>query len=127
MPLKRRRRKHPNKANSAQHFKDWATKGREVIINGKETVVYSRGKLVEAFAKFGIPRTYTTIMNWERAGILPKSPIIIGGKSFYTKAMIETIVLTAIECGTGKMLTSPDYFKQRLWEAFNKVVEKELM
>lgn len=129
MPLKRKRRKKkkfPNRKNSAKHFKEWATVGREVIVNGKDIRVYSRGKLVEAFATFGVPKTYTTIMNWENAGILPKSPIVISGKSYYTKGMIETIVLTYIECGNGKNLSSPEYYKQRLWDEFNRVVEKEL-
>lgn len=125
MPQKRRRR-FPKKARGAQHFKDWATKGREVTINGKDFIVYSRGKLVDAFAKYGIPRTYTTLMNWERSGILPKSPIIIGGKSYYTQSMIEAIVITCLECGAGKMLQFPDFLKKRLWEEFNKTVEREL-
>lgn len=126
MPQKRRRRRYPKKAKGAQQFKDWATIGREVTINGKDFIVYSRGKLVDTFAKYGIPRTYTTLMNWEKAGILPKSPIIISGKSYYTQLMIETIVITCLECGAGKILQSPDFLKKRLWEEFNKAVNKEL-
>ena len=42
--------------------------------------VYTRGKLVEAFASAGVPKTSTTLRNWEKAGVLPKSPIMIGGK-----------------------------------------------
>ena len=47
--------------------------------------VYTRGKLVEAFASAGVPKTSTTLRNWEKAGVLPKSPIMIGGKYYYTR------------------------------------------
>lgn len=128
MQLKPKKRKRKKRANTyhCQHYKDWATIGRKVIINGKEHTVYSKGKLVDAFANYGIPRTPTTFYLWERAGILPKSPIYMGGKGYYTKGMIECIALTALECGIGKCANSIEFFKKQVWENFNKVVNKEL-
>ena len=108
---KRRKKRFPNRRNSAQHFKDWASIGREVLINGKTVRVYTRGKLVEAFANAGIPKTFATLRNWEKWVILPKSPIAIGGKYYYTRRMIETIILTYIETGQGTYVTSSELFK----------------
>lgn len=123
---RKRRKRFPNRQNSAKHFKDWASVGREVSINGKTVRVYSRGKLVEAFASAGIPKTSTTLRNWEAWGILPRSPIVISGKYFYTRRMIETIVLTYIETGQGVYVTSSDLFKSELQTRLDKVVREEL-
>lgn len=128
-PKKRKRKKKRSKNwtyLSSRHFTKWATSGRQVLINGKEHTVYSRAKLVEAFGRYGVPKTPTTLRLWEKAGILPQSPIFISNKYFYTQSMIECIVLTYIECGNDKVLTNTEYFKTRVWEEFNKVVQKEL-
>ena len=123
---KRRKKRFPNRRNSAKHFKDWANIGREVLINGKNVRVYTRGKLVEAFASAGVPKTSTTLRNWEKAGVLPKSPIMIGGKYYYTRKMIETIVLTYIETGQGVYVTSSERFKSELQSRLDKVIREEL-
>lgn len=126
-PKKRKRTKRKKKwVNNGYHFVDWATTGRKLVVNGKEVTVYSRAKLVHTFSKYGVPKTSTTLRNWETDGIIPKSPIFISNKYFYTQAMIECIVLTYIECGNDKLLTNPEYYKTRVWEEFNKVVQKEL-
>lgn len=127
-PKKKRKRRKKKKSGylCSRHFTNWATVGRRVIINGKEHTVYSRNKLIETFGKYGVPKTSTTIRLWEKAGILPQSPIFISNKYFYTQAMIECIVLTYIECGNDKLLTNSEYYKSRVWEEFNKVVQKEL-
>lgn len=63
---RKRRKKKSNKEFCAQHFKDWATIGRIIKVNGKELRVYTTAKLVEAFSAYGIPRTYQTINLWRK-------------------------------------------------------------
>lgn len=123
---RKRRRKKRSLTDYSKHFTIWATDGRKLIINGKEHIVYTRAKLVNTFARYGVPKTSATIRIWEREGILPRSPIFVSNKYFYTQAMIECIVLTYIECGNDKLLTNTEYYKNRVWEEFNKVVQKEL-
>lgn len=126
MPLKPKKRKKNNRANSAQHFKEWATEGREIKVNGKLVRVYTRGKIVEAFSYYGIPKTYQTIYLWEQKGILPKSPIVINGKAYYTRKMIETIVNTAMDFGADRVFWT-DSFANALHENLNRVINEELM
>ncbi len=124
---KRKRRRYPKRANSAQHFRDWATKGRDITVNGKDLRVYTKGKLLEAFSNAGIPRTRECLKIWEHDGVLPRSPIVIGRKQYYTQGMIEAVVLTCIECGVGKkMSVSKKFLSERIFYEFNKRVEKEL-
>lgn len=122
----KKRKKKNNRANSAQHFKDWSTTGREVKVNGKLVRVYTRGKLVEAFAYYGIPKTYQTLYLWEREGVLPQSPIKINGKTYYTRKMIEAIVGVAMDYGAGKVSWSED-FSNSLKNELNRVIKEELM
>lgn len=124
---KRRKKKYLNRTNSAQHFKDWATIGRQIKVNGKDLTVYTRGKLVEAFAQYGIPRSYQTVLLWETNGLLPKSPIIIGRKRYYTRSMIEAIVLTFLESGAEQRTVITDSLKQKLHEEVKKALERELL
>lgn len=124
---RKRRKKKSNKEFCAQHFKDWATIGRIIKVNGKELRVYTTAKLVEAFSAYGIPRTYQTINLWRKNGILPESPIIINRKSYYTRAMIEAIVLTFIECGADKKSSWNDVLKGRLQLAIKEALERELL
>lgn len=127
MPSKPKTKKRKNnRANSAQHFKEWATSGREVKVNGKLVRVYTRGKLVEAFAYYGIPKTYQTLYLWEREGVLPPSPIKINGKTYYTRRMIETIVGVAMDFGAGRTSWSKN-FSDTLRNELNRVIMEELM
>lgn len=122
----KKRKKKNNRANSAQHFKEWATSGREIKVNGKLIKAYTRGKLVEAFAYYGIPKTYQTIYLWEQNGILPKSPIVINGKTYYTRKMIEAIIGVVMDFGAGRVNWT-DNFKNELHEVLNRVIQEELM
>ena len=124
---KRRKKRFPNRQNSAKHFKEWATKGRDLIVNGKQVHAYTRAKLLEAFAFAGFPKTGTTLRVWEKNGILPKSPLVVSGKFYYTESMIKAIVLSYLETGQGKRMTSTELFKNTLWERFNNAVKKEFM
>lgn len=124
---KRRKKRFPNRQNSAKHFKEWATKGRDLIVNGKQVHAYTRAKLLEAFAFAGVPKTGTTLRVWEKNGILPKSPLVVSGKFYYTESMIKAIVLSYLETGQGKRMTSTELFKNTLWERFNNAVKKEFM
>ena len=61
---------------------------------------------------------------WEKNGILPKSPLVVSGKFYYTESMIKAIVLSYLETGQGKRMTSTELFKNTLWERFNDAVKK---
>lgn len=125
----RKRKKKPEHRELPVLYKtrmQWATEGRELIVNGKTIRAYSRGKLLDAFARAGIARTRDMLYRWEKDGILPKSPIFLDGMPFYTAGMINAIVLTCVECGIGSRTTNKEYLATRLWEEFNRAVNKEL-
>lgn len=128
-PKKRRRkRKHyPERRKCVQHFKDWKDLGREIVINGKEVTVYTRGRLLEAFARNGCPKNSMTVRYWEKQGYVPVSPIKLSNKYFYTRKMIEAIVLAYFETGNDKYLTFGEAFKEQAWARFNQAVQEELM